>query len=68
MDSTFQIKDTTSVYNGFYINPHEFQILSNGNIIYTAYIDSIMDLSAYTFNGDQGSATTNVQGDMIFEF
>jgi len=69
MDSTFQLVDTFSIYNGLYINPHEFKILPNGNVIFTVYKDSIMDLSAYTFNGgDHGSATTNVEGDIILEY
>jgi len=68
MDSTFNIVDTVSMYNGLPINLHEFQILPNGNIIYFAYKDSVMDLSAYTFGGVQGSATTHVAGDVILEF
>ena len=67
MDSAFNIVDTISLYNGLPINPHEFLIVPNGNIFYIAYADSIMDLSAYTFNGVQGSATTNVAGDVIIE-
>ena len=68
IDSTFQIVDTFSIFNGKYINPHEFTILPSGNVIFSVYIDSIMDLSAYTFEGVQGSSTTKVTGDLILEY
>lgn len=41
---------------------HDLQVADNGNwLITTAYFDT-MDLSAYTFNGIQGSAQTIVKG------
>jgi len=67
LDSTFQIVDSYSQIDGLYVNPHEFQVLPNGNVALTLYQDSIMDLSAYTIAGVQASATTKVIGDMLIE-
>ncbi len=68
LDSTMQIQSTLPAYNNLVINPHEFQLLRNGNAVYFATKDSIMDLSAYTFGGEQGSATTHVTAFVIQEF
>lgn len=46
---------------------HDFQILDNGNYLVVGSKDSTMDLSAYSFNGVQGSATTWCKGFTIFE-
>ncbi|MEM6725477.1 MAG: hypothetical protein AAF598_15660, partial [Bacteroidota bacterium] len=39
---------------------HDFEILENGNYLIGNFRDTIMDLSVYTFNGVQGSASTTV--------
>jgi len=67
IDTSFHIVDTYSQYGGLFVNPHEFQLLQNGNVAFTLYKDSIMDLSAYTFGGVQGSPTTKVIGDVLVE-
>jgi len=67
LDSAFNFVDTFNIIDGLYVNPHDFLILKNGNIALILYKDSIMDLSAYTFNGVQGSATTKVIGDILIE-
>jgi hypothetical protein len=68
LDSTFQIASTLPSYNNMVINVHEFQILPNGNAIYFTNKDSVMDLSAYSFGGVQGSSTTTVIAYVIQEF
>ena len=68
MDSAFQDASTIPCYDGLPINVHEFQILSNGHVVFFENRDSTMDLSAYTFGGVQGSATTDVTAYVIMEF
>ncbi len=68
MDSSMQITSTLQPYNNLQINPHEFQLLRNGNAVFFATKDSVMDLSAYTFGGVQGSVTTHVTTFIIQEF
>lgn len=38
---------------------HDFQVLNDGNFVITTTTDSVLDLSAYTFNGLPGSDSTN---------
>ncbi|MEM7104588.1 MAG: aryl-sulfate sulfotransferase [Bacteroidota bacterium] len=47
---------------------HEFNIAPNGNYLLAGKKDSIMDLSAYQFNGVPGSENTVVRGFYIEEY
>lgn len=60
--------DTFTTINGVLPDSHEFEILSNGNVLLAGKKDSIMDLSAYTFNGVPGSSTAHVRGFVVQEF
>ena len=68
MDSTFQLTNYFPTNHNMPLDPHEFQLLSNGNFIFAQHKDSIMDLSAWTFDGVQGSTSTTVRGYMMQEF
>lgn len=61
IDSISNTADTES-------DAHEFQILPNGNYILGAIRDSVMDLSAFTFNGNQGGINTVVEAYVVQEF
>lgn len=62
------VHDIVSIPN-FPVDVHEFEILDNGNYMVLGSRDSVMDLSAYTFdNGIQGSSTTVVKGFTLAEF
>jgi len=67
LDANFNSIDTVSPQNNLQ-DIHDALLLSNGNwLISTATYDT-MDLSAYTFDGTQGSAQTNVRGYGYEEF
>jgi hypothetical protein len=68
LDLNFNIIDSITNTNSTDPDIHEFQILPNGNYLIGALKDTVMDLSAYTFNGIQGSITTNVNAYVIQEF
>lgn len=68
IDSTFTLVDSLYNVNGYRPDPHEFIQLSNGNYMIAAQSDSVMDLSAYTFNGTTGSSATHVYGFVVQEF
>jgi hypothetical protein len=68
LDLNFNVIDSITNANQTHPDTHEFQILSNGNYLIGGTKDTVMDLSAYTFNGVQGSATTNVNAYVIQEF
>lgn len=51
----------------FGADPHDFIRLENGNYLFSAKSDSVMDLSAYTFNGIQGGVATHAYGFVIQE-
>ncbi|MEI6765819.1 MAG: aryl-sulfate sulfotransferase [Bacteroidota bacterium] len=68
MNSVFEPIDTFTVTNGVLPDAHEFTILANGNYALAGRKDSVMDLSAYTFAGIQGSAITHVRGFVLQEF
>lgn len=68
LDNNLLAIDSITNVNGTTSDAHEFQILSNGNYLIGAIKDSIMDLSAYTFNGTQGGVNTTVEAYVIQEF
>ena len=68
LDENFQYIDSFTNSPGIYADVHEFIILDNGNYLISGAKDSIMDLSAYTFDGVQGSDTTRIIGFVIEEF
>ena len=68
MDTDFHLVDSFTTVNGFAPDPHEFQITSGQTYLVTGISDSIMDLSAFLFNGVPGSANTHVIGFVIQEF
>lgn len=68
MDSTFHIVDSIAPENGAQTDIHEFRILDNGNYLITGTTQTIEDLSAYAFDGIQGSPQTNVLSFVIQEF
>ncbi len=68
MDLDLNIIDSITNVNGTTGDGHEFLILSNGNYLIGAADTTIMDLSAYTFNGTQGSTTTTVKSYVLQEF
>ncbi len=55
MDTGFQLVDSFTTVNGFAPDPHDFQITAGETYLVTGISDSIMDLSAYLFNGMPGS-------------
>ncbi len=61
MDDQFAIVDTLRAIDGE-ADVHDVQRAANGNwLLTTEYYDTV-DLSAYTFGGTQGSASTVIQG------
>ncbi|MBK7935713.1 MAG: aryl-sulfate sulfotransferase [Lewinellaceae bacterium] len=68
MDTGFQPVDSFTTVNGFAPDPHEFQITSNQTYWVAGISDSVMDLSAYLFNGVPGSANTHAVGFVVQEF
>ncbi len=68
MDPGFQLVDSFTTTNGFAPDPHDFQITAGQTYLLTGISDSIMDLSAYLFNGVPGSPATHAIGFVIQEF
>lgn len=60
MDDQFNVLDTIVPFG--YRDVHEFIQVDNGNYIIATRYNDTMDLSAYTFDGTQGSTITNVRG------
>lgn len=69
MDSTFTIKDSVVVKNGFLFDGHDFQILPDGHFLLLGAETITMDLSSYhLFNGtNPGSSTATVKCGVIQE-
>jgi len=68
LDMNLNIIDSISNTNGTESDAHEFQILPNENYILGAIRDSVMDLSAYTFNGNMAGINTIVEAYVVQEF
>lgn len=68
LDTTFQVIDTVKNTNGIQPDSHEIIRLSNGNYVIGGALDSVMDLSAFTFNGNPGSSSSTVIAYIIQEF
>ncbi|MEO1438747.1 MAG: arylsulfotransferase family protein, partial [Bacteroidota bacterium] len=60
LNDDLEMIEEITVEAPYWADIHDFEILSNGNYLMGFLRDTIMDLSAYTFNGVQGSATTTV--------
>lgn len=68
MNRDFEVVDSFTTTNGISPDIHDFQITANKTFLLAGASDSIMDLSAYPFNGMPGSATTHVIGFVVQEF
>ncbi|MEM7037069.1 MAG: arylsulfotransferase family protein [Bacteroidota bacterium] len=68
LDSNFQRIDSFQVQGGMETDNHDFMVLQNGNYLFGGLQDSIMDLSALTFNGQPGDPNTVVIGFQLQEF
>lgn len=68
MDLHFNLVDSFANVNNVKSDGHELQKLSNGNFMVGGTKDSVMDLSAFLFNGQPGSKKTNVRGYVLQEF
>lgn len=60
MDDQFNSLDTLVPFSKR--DPHDIQVANNGNWIIPTMLYDTMDLSAYTFDGTQGSVQTIVRG------
>lgn len=67
LNEDFQWQTELTNANGVEPDPHEFVRLENGNYILVGRSYAQMDLSAYNFNGTQGSSTTTVFGFVVQE-
>jgi len=67
LDSSFNITRQINGYDNMTPDMHDFQILSNGNVLFCGKKDSLMNLSAWTFNGIKGSKHTVVVELVLFE-
>jgi hypothetical protein len=73
LDSSYAEVDSYTAGNGYTIDPHEFQMLPNGNVVLMSYAPLTMDLTAY---GGQANATVielviqelNPQHDVVFQW
>lgn len=68
MDNNFQLLDSFTTINGVTPDLHEFQLTTDDTYLISGIRDSIMDLSAYTFNGMPGSSQTHAIGFVVQEF
>ncbi|MEI6883588.1 MAG: aryl-sulfate sulfotransferase [Bacteroidota bacterium] len=72
MDSTFTVKDSLGAANGFNIDVHDLQFLSNGHYLLLAQESRYMNLTAYHIFGmthsSPGGANAEVIGVVIQEF
>lgn len=68
MDTAFELVDSFSTINGILPDIHDFQISKNGTFLLAGASDTLLDLSAYLFNGTPGNANTNVVGFVVQEF
>jgi len=60
LDQGLNIVDSIQPINGAGPDSHDFLITSSGNRFVTTYRNETMDLSAFTIDGQQGDANTNV--------
>lgn len=67
LDGNLNRLDTLNVVN-HEEDIHDFQRAANGNWLLSARFMDTMDLSAYTFDGTQGSAQTIIRGYGVQEF
>jgi hypothetical protein len=73
LDSTYAEVASFTAGNGYSTDPHEFQMLPNGNVVLMSYAPVTMDLTAY---GGQANATVielviqelNPQQDVVFQW
>lgn len=68
MDTSFVLIDSVAAQLPRYPDTHEFLTIDNGNRLILTYEDTLMDLSNFTFNGNQGSVNEIVKGMGIQEF
>jgi len=68
LDANLQLTDSFTTVNGILPDLHEFRITSDQTYLLSGISDSIMDLSAYSFNGVPGSSQTHAIGFVVQEF
>lgn len=68
LDENFNLIDSLQVPGTHFGDIHEVLMTPDGNTFVISVQNRNMDLSAYTFNGTQGSATTNVVDLAIMEY
>lgn len=68
MDTDFQVIDSFTTVNGIRPDLHELTITANQTYLLSGVYDTIMDLSAYLFNGNPGNSQTSVIGFAVQEF
>ncbi|MCB0429590.1 MAG: aryl-sulfate sulfotransferase [Flavobacteriales bacterium] len=68
MDTSLNPVDTLAAPTGITFDGHEYTLTSNHHKIVFGVKDTVMDLSAYTFNGQQGLANENVIANTLYEF
>lgn len=68
LDSQLNLLDSFTTTNGILPDVHDFLITENNTCLLAGASDSVMDLSAYLFNGIPGSANTHVTGFVVQEF
>lgn len=68
LDNNLNLLDSITTVNGIDPDLHENRLLPNGNWLISGKRDSIVDLSAYTFDGTQGSTATTIIAYVIQEF
>ena len=67
LDSGLRLLDSVTTQNGVLPDVHDFQISKNGTFLLAGVIDSVVNLSAYQFNGMPGSAATHAIGFVVQE-
>lgn len=67
LDPNFQLLSTVEPANGNYYDAHEFFINRTGRQVLSTTRDSVIDLSAFTFNGNPGSANAGIRCFVIQE-
>lgn len=67
LDTDFNPVDSFTTVNGIAPDIHDFQITRENTLLLAGASDSLMDLSAYLFDGKPGSATTHAIGFVVQE-
>lgn len=67
MNDQMELVDSLQYQGDVRIDSHEFGMLANGNFVRVGQYDTVMDLSAYTFGGVQGSSNTTVIASVVQE-